>query len=283
MRPSFLRVATKPKWIGALALALAIAAMCAAFGQWQLGRSIRVVDTGQDIDVVTTLTDITAHGEPFKTDQLDRRVSLSVKTVVGSCSVIENRRQLVDEGSPVPGFWVVADSTDALGAHLFLAHGFTSSRELAIKVCESDRVQQSALTEQPKFQMIIGRYEPTEEIKKQLGGGEGASAEQRKIYGDTPAFASLSVPQLINTVSSKPLATYAGFVALESSGYSALLEPIKIGTKKTDSQLNLLSIFYFLEWMIFAGFAVFLWWRLVQDERDRLAALAGKTPADAEG
>ncbi len=70
---------------------------------------------------------------------------------------------------------------------------------------------------------------------------------------------------------------------LESSGYSALLEPVKIGTQKTSSQLNLLSAFYFLEWMLFAGFAVFLWWRLVQDERNRLAELASEKPTKANG
>ncbi|MCC7128649.1 MAG: SURF1 family protein, partial [Microbacteriaceae bacterium] len=30
-------------------------------------------------------------------------------------------------------------------------------------------------------------------------------------------------------------------------------------------ELNLLNLFYAAEWVIFAGFAVFLWWRLVKD------------------
>jgi hypothetical protein len=35
--------------------------------------------------------------------------------------------------------------------------------------------------------------------------------------------------------------------------------------------INWLSAFYFLEWLVFAGFAVFLWWRLVRDEQMLLA------------
>ena len=283
MRPSFLRVATKPKWIGALAIALLAAALFASFGQWQLSRSIRVVEAPADLNEVTPLTDITAHGEPFKTNQLDRRVSATVRLALGSCFVVENRVQLDADGSTRNGFWVMSDSEDTLGAHLILAHGFTPTRESAIKVCESDSMHLSAFIAQPKFEMVIGRYEPTEEVKKQLGGGDGATAEQLKLYGETRAFESVSIPQLINVLHKEPVSVYAGYVIMQSSGYSALLEPIKIGVKKSDSQLNLLSAFYFVEWMLFAGFAVFLWFRLVQDERDRLAELGNEKPSKAKG
>ena len=41
MTPSeFFRIARRPRWIGALVLALALAAGFAALGQWQLSRSI---------------------------------------------------------------------------------------------------------------------------------------------------------------------------------------------------------------------------------------------------
>jgi hypothetical protein len=33
--------------------------------------------------------------------------------------------------------------------------------------------------------------------------------------------------------------------------------------------LNLLNLFYAAEWVLFAGFAVFLWWRLVRDEWEK--------------
>jgi cytochrome oxidase assembly protein ShyY1 len=37
--PSFFKLATQPKWIGALLLALLVAAIFAALGQWQLDRT----------------------------------------------------------------------------------------------------------------------------------------------------------------------------------------------------------------------------------------------------
>ena len=50
--------------------------------------------------------------------------------------------------------------------------------------------------------------------------------------------------------------------------------------------MNWLNVFYALEWVVFAGFAVFLWFRLVKDaverEKDLAAeAAASDVPADA--
>ena len=33
--------------------------------------------------------------------------------------------------------------------------------------------------------------------------------------------------------------------------------------------MNLLNLFYALEWLIFAGFAFYLWYRLVMDEVEK--------------
>lgn len=269
MRPSFLRVATKPKWIGALVLALAAAALFAALGQWQLSRSIRVTSEPTTVDVVTPLTDITSHGQPFMTKQADRRVSLAVKLKTEHCFVIGNRRQLQPDGNTQAGYWVMTDSVDTLGAHLFLAHGFTPNAASASLACQG--LYNNRADTDKAFMLIVGRYEPSEEALKQVGGSSVTTGVGGETWGTTNAFDSVAVPQLINVVSEKPIATYAGFVIMQSSGASALIEPIKIGIKKTDSQLNLLNAFYFIEWTLFAGFAVFLWWRLVQDERDRLA------------
>jgi hypothetical protein len=63
---------------------------------------------------------------------------------------------------------------------------------------------------------------------------------------------------------------------MESSGFDPRLEPIEIGVKSSDAQVNLLNAFYAIEWAIFAGFALFLWYRLIQDERDREAAGTAK-------
>ena len=39
-------------------------------------------------------------------------------------------------------------------------------------------------------------------------------------------------------------------------------------------ELNLLNVFYALEWALFAGFAIYLWYRLVRDVVEREQAEA---------
>ena len=39
-------------------------------------------------------------------------------------------------------------------------------------------------------------------------------------------------------------------------------------------EVNLLNIFYGIEWVIFSGVAIFLWWRLVRDEQLKEQAVA---------
>ena len=56
---------------------------------------------------------------------------------------------------------------------------------------------------------------------------------------------------------------YSGAVALEGTGDSAIV----IKPQDEFVELNFLNIFYAIEWVLFAGFAIFMWWRLVQDER----------------
>jgi len=60
---------------------------------------------------------------------------------------------------------------------------------------------------------------------------------------------------------------YAGYIveAAPASGLSAIDSPVP----ESDASLNWLNIFYALEWAVFAGFAIFLWYRLVKDAWER--------------
>jgi hypothetical protein len=88
---------------------------------------------------------------------------------------------------------------------------------------------------------------------------------------------SVALGQLINLYSpDAPIKSSSEYLAVsaESVMFSdGSLEPIQV-TYRDVERINWLSAFYFLEWLLFAGFAIFLWWRLVRDEQIRLAAEA---------
>ncbi len=57
---------------------------------------------------------------------------------------------------------------------------------------------------------------------------------------------------------------YAGYLIDEgtASGLSAIDAPPPSG----EIEVNWLNIFYAAEWVVFAGFAIYLWYRLVRDQ-----------------
>ncbi|WP_258935162.1 hypothetical protein [Nesterenkonia pannonica] len=81
---------------------------------------------------------------------------------------------------------------------------------------------------------------------------------------------TLSTAELINLWEED---SYSGFVVafdMEFAGdvvepESMGLEQVWVDTQPETSNINWLNLFYALEWTLFAGFAFFMWWRLVKD------------------
>ena len=74
---------------------------------------------------------------------------------------------------------------------------------------------------------------------------------------------ALAVAELVNLWAEAPDGVFGGYVVLDAE--VAGLERIDSPPPNTEVSLNLLNIFYAAEWLIFAGFAVFLWYRVVRD------------------
>jgi hypothetical protein len=152
----------------------------------------------------------------------------------------------------------VTNSIDAKEKNLTIALGW--SADLAEVKAEREALKQSGLE---KFDTKLeGVFIPAEAPLPQ-------SATENYI------FESLSLAQLINVYSpDKPIATEPQILAL--NGYSQAsawppLKPVNV-VYEPIQKINWLSAFYFLEWLLFAGFAIFLWWRLVKDEQILLTA-----------
>jgi hypothetical protein len=87
---------------------------------------------------------------------------------------------------------------------------------------------------------------------------------------------AVSVAELINDWN---VSSYPGFVAAKtelsgSADVGALatggdVKPLLIGPQPPAQQVNWLNLFYSVEWVVFAGFALFIWWRLVKDDYRR--------------
>jgi hypothetical protein len=254
--PTWSQVARRPKWIAGLFLALAVAAVFALLGQWQLERSFTEVEPEDQNQKPLVLVDLEQPGAPLSVAAANKSVQAELFLDTQNVFIVSNRLQRLGE-EVVPGYWVISNSIVLLAdgdstASLSVGIGFTESLAIAEAARSSlmDSIQAQAFLEQ------TGRYLQTE--------GPVALQDPTKPY----LLESFSLAQLVNLYKGESAKSLAGFMVLDADpGFG--LERIVIAPPEAGTQVNWLTLFYALEWALFAGFAVFLWWRLVEDARIR--------------
>lgn len=150
-------------------------------------------------------------------------------------------------------FWLIANSLDHSGKSLTLAIAQTDS----LLKAEAARFELKNSVIAQAFLPVRGYWLPTE---------APLASDSEKPY----LLKSVSTAQLINLYSpEKPLSTYTDF--LVAKGFAESLSP-KLGeidaVLEPAAAINWLSLFYAAEWVLFAGFAIFLWARTVKDALD---------------
>lgn len=247
MKPTFWQVARRPRWVAGLIFAAVVAVMFSLLMQWQLERTFNPVGVSVDQLEPVPIAKLTRPGflEPFS---FDRLVTASVELDAATALIVADRLQLVG-GEPVEGYWVVANSF-VEGASLTLALGFTEDLAAA---------QAAVANLDPITADIVGYVQPTEAVKPRVDG----------------VLTSMALGQLVNLYFSEPTPSHPVYLILES-GIDIGLDPISIGIRQQEIEINWLTAFYALEWAFFALAAFYVWWRLIQDARVREAELAAE-------
>ncbi|GAA4377445.1 SURF1 family protein [Agromyces bauzanensis] len=248
-----LHMMLRPRWVLALLAALAIAAGFALLGQWQLERAVeQAVVVERPTEEVRPLAALAEPDGPTEQAATGQRVEVTGSFVPGDTVVIEGR---LNEG--VEGYWVVGhlEVTDAAPGGLPVALGWAADADTARAA--ADRFDAGAGGETT----VVGRFLPSE--------APVAPADD----ADPRSMTTVAVAHLINVwadYDDRPV--YFGYVTARDP--AAGLEAISSPPPEQSVELNWLNVFYAVEWVVFAGFAVFLWYRLVRDavERERDAA-----------
>jgi surfeit locus 1 family protein len=243
---SMLGIALRPKWIAALLLALAIATGFAALGQWQLSRSIESGALPQvETEQAVPLESVANPNGPLRTDAVGQVVDATVTFVPGDSIVLVDRLIQTDRGS-----WVVAHAVTSGGESIAVALGWAEDEDAASAAL---REFESSIADSPGPVLLAGRLVPSE-------------SPQESDF-EAGRHTALSVAELINLWADAPAGVYGGYII--SNDPPPGLQQIPSPPPEQEVSLNLLNLFYAAEWVIFAGFAVFLWWRLVRDEWEK--------------
>jgi surfeit locus 1 family protein len=254
-------VARRPRWIAALVATLAIAVGFVALSQWQVSRAVEQatvveVDTENSVPLTTIATPQSAVTQ-VSNGQL---VTVEATFVAGDYSVISGRQQV---GATV--FWVTGHAVTTDGVSLAVALGWATTHEAATQAA----TQFSAESAQEATR-LSGRYIVS----------EGATEDDFEVGQRR----TMSVATLLNEWAEPTDAVYGGYLVLGDAPQP--LATIDSPAPQSDVVLNWLNVFYAIEWVVFAGFAFYFWFRLVRDEWEReldeLAVAAAETPAAAE-
>lgn len=221
-----------------------LAAGFAALSQWQLARS---VSTGTVVhratETVVPLTSIAAPQRPVTDGQNARMVVVDGVWVARDFTLVGQR---LNKG--VLGYWVVGHLHTSSDAGLAVAVGWSKSRAAALASMHALKGSASSAPAR-----VTGRYLVSE------------AAEDSDYQHDR--LTTVSTAQLVNVWRPDAAGMYSGYVvdAAAASGLTVIDSP-----KPTSQvELNWLNIFYAVEWVVFAGFAIFLWYRLVRDAWER--------------
>jgi cytochrome oxidase assembly protein ShyY1 len=251
-----LKTALKPRWIAGLVFAIAISGVFVLLSQWQFGRSTQAeAPVSTTTEETRQLTAVLQPGGFFPGSVADQMVSAT--------GTYDPQKQVLVQGrlnDGAKGYWIVS-AFAVKNAPALVGSGATPQTWIPVArgwvADPADAVAPPSGTIE-----LTGRLLPSESPLPNTDPGHGRAS-------------AVSVAELINDWN---VSSYPGFVAASTElsggtdvGPSAAggVKPLRIGPQPPAQQLNWLNLFYSVEWVVFAGFALFIWWRLVKDDYRR--------------
>ncbi len=278
--PTLGKVMRQPKWIGALLLALLVAAGFAWLGQWQLGHAITTENEhAVETETVRPIAEATEPGGTVTDRVAGTVLRASGVFVAGDFDIVEQRSNGGAVGVWVVGHLATDDATDEAtadatgggsGGHLAVALGWAADRaaaELALSGFEGLLAGVAVELE--------GRYMP------------GDAPVRPAADADPATLLSMAPAQLVNLWQPFEGRAYAGYLVLHPAegigaesdrdgGDLSAQALAEAGLEAIDSvpplpveTVNWLNLFYAVEWVVFAAFAVFFWYRLARDDWEK--------------
>jgi cytochrome oxidase assembly protein ShyY1 len=236
-------VARRPKWIALLLLALVLAGTFAGLGKWQLQRSIENGKPGPaSTETQKELDSVAKPQSAMPEDLAGQKVTVRGRFAAGDTIVLTGR-------SGGGKYQTVGNLVDAgSGASLPVVIGYADTRGAA------ERGGNRMIT--GRTVTVEGRYYPSE------------SPDQDDFTKGV--HSSVASPWLVNVWPNFSGKIYGGYVVATAP----IADQARLGTiadhRPTRAvQYDWLNLFYAVEWVVFAGFAIFLWYRFVKDEWER--------------
>ncbi|HEY6796896.1 MAG TPA: SURF1 family protein [Kineosporiaceae bacterium] len=249
-----LRTATKPHWLALLVLALGLATGMAALGQWQLDR-FRENSRRQAVQAATSrpaveLGSLLRARQTFTNADADRPVTAAGHWDAGRQLVVVDRYL-----NGVRGLWVLTPLVLDDGSAVAVVRGWVPS-------ATDPAASPGGLPGGPVH--IAGVLRPGEPpVDHPPGAGNGLPAGQ---------LDGVDLTQLVQLWPEKLVTGYVVLTDAQPPAGGPTLRPVP-ATAPSNQAVAWQNLSYAVQWFVFAGFLLLLWFRLVRDDhRGRLAA-----------
>ena len=251
------KTALKPRWIAGFIFAIALSGVFVLLSQWQFGRSTQPeVPVNPATEQVRPLTGTLQPGEFFHGSVADQMVTAQGTYSPDKQVLVPGR---LHDGKT--GYWVVSafavkDAPALTGAG--------ASPQTWIPVARGWVAQPGDAAAPPSGLVeLTGRLLPSE----------------APVAGKAPKPGEASAVSVAELINYWEVSSYPGFVSataevvadqdISAAAAPGKLLPLNIGPQPPGQHINWLNLFYSIEWVVFAGFALFIWWRLVKDDYHR--------------
>jgi cytochrome oxidase assembly protein ShyY1 len=249
-----LKTALKPRWIAGLVFALVLSGVFVLLSQWQLSRSTQHEPPApSSIEEVKPLVDVLKPGEFFHGSVSDQMVSATGSYDPDKQVLVEGRLYNNQKGYWIVSAFAVNDAPKLSGVAASPRTWIPVARRWVADASQAGPPPSGTIT-------LTGRLIPSEAPVPNVDAGPGRAS-------------AVSTAELINDWQ---VSSYPGFVAAtsEMAGGVAVpasdtMKPLNIPAQPPAEQVNWLNLFYAVEWVVFAGFSIFIWWRLVKDDYRR--------------
>ena len=251
------KTALKPRWIAGFIFAIALSGVFVLLSQWQFGRSTRPeVPVNPTTEQVQPLTATLQPGEFFHGSVADQMVTAQGTYSPDKQVLVPGR---LHDGKS--GYWVV--SAFAVNGAPALT-GAAASPQTWIPVARGWVAAPGDAAAPPSGTVeLTGRLLPSE----------------APVAGKAPQPGEASAVSVAELINYWEVSSYPGFVSataevvdgadVSASAVTGKLLRLDIGPQPPAQHVNWLNLFYSIEWVVFAGFALFIWWRLVKDDYHR--------------
>ncbi len=249
-----MKTALKPRWIAGLVFALLLSGVFVLLSQWQLSRSAQHEPPApSSIEEVKPLVDVLQPGQFFPGSVSDQMVTASGTYDPGKQVLVEGRLYNNQKGYWIVSAFAVNNAPTLKGAGASPQTWIPVARGWVADAAQAGPPPSGTIT-------LTGRLIPSEAPLPNVDAGPGRAS-------------AVSTAELINKWE---VSSYQGFVAATSevSGGASIpldgdVKALNIPPQPPAEQVNWLNLFYAVEWVVFAGFSIFIWWRLVKDDYRR--------------